>query len=356
MADVAKPLELAPEEKPPTEEPSSEPVTSPPAGIVPLTEEPKPQAEAPPTKPASEEDKPKVEETVTAAPVTKPAESSSSNGPTWQPINDDHPISLLLKQLPAILKETSYAEVYGITLDPSGPFHTKLILQKFLRGNANDVDKAATQLKNTLKWRKEFQPLKALEETFSKERFGGLGYVVELTDVPGSENKKDIATFNIYGAVKDNKKTFGDIDAFLRWRVALMELGIQKLALLTVTTPIPDFGSGPDPHQGIQIHDYLQVSFLRQDPHVKAASKAAIDTFSAYYPETLSRKIFVSVPLLMQWMFTAMKVLLSRETVKKFSVLSYANQLHTALGGSVPKGYGGSGGSLEEVGETVKLE
>jgi hypothetical protein len=135
-----------------------------------------------------------------------------------------------------------------------------------------------------------------------------------------------------------------------------MELGVRKLDLSSVTTPIPDYGAGADPHQGIQVHDYLQVSFLRQDPHVKAASKVAIDTFSAYYPETLSRKIFVSVPLVMQWMFTAMKLLLSRETVKKFTVMSYANQLHTELGESVPKTYGGKTEELEEVGETVKVE
>lgn len=135
-----------------------------------------------------------------------------------------------------------------------------------------------------------------------------------------------------------------------------MELGIKQLNLPAVTTAIPDFGAGPDPVQGIQIHDYLQVSFIRQDPLVKAASKVAIDTFSAYYPETLSRKIFVSVPLVMQWMFTAMKLLLSRETVKKFTVMSYANQLHTELGESVPEAYGGKTGELADVGKTVKLE
>jgi hypothetical protein len=135
-----------------------------------------------------------------------------------------------------------------------------------------------------------------------------------------------------------------------------MELGVAKLNLSSVTTPIPDFGKGPDPYQGIQIHDYLQVSFIRQDPVVKAATKKTIETLSAYYPETLSRKFFVSVPLLMQWMFTAVKLLLSKETVKKFTVMSYASQLVTELGPSVPKTYGGTAGELEEVGQTVKLE
>jgi hypothetical protein len=132
--------------------------------------------------------------------------------PTWPEIPETHPISVFLKELPDLLEKTGYREVYGIELNPEGTFHTKLILQKFLRGNANDVAKAKEQLKGTLEWRKEFQPLKAKDEQFSKEKFGGLGYVTVLEDVPGSTNKKDVVTFNIYGAVKDNKKTFGEID------------------------------------------------------------------------------------------------------------------------------------------------
>ncbi len=92
------------------------------------------------------------------------------------------------------------------------PFTTTLVLQKFLRANANDIDKAAEQLKNTLQWRKEFQPLKAArEETFDESKYGGLGYMT-IIDRKGAPGKKDIVTWNIYGAVKDIKKTFGDVD------------------------------------------------------------------------------------------------------------------------------------------------
>jgi hypothetical protein len=162
-----------------------------------------------PAPPAAEETKADEKPSKPEAPA---ATTPSTGGPTWPEIGDDHPISLLLKELPALLKETEYDEVYGIKLDPTGPFHTKLILQKFLRGNANDVEKAKEQLKGTLKWRKDFGPSKAMEETFPKERFGGLGYVTVLEGVPGSPNKTDICTFNIYGAVKNNEATFGNID------------------------------------------------------------------------------------------------------------------------------------------------
>lgn len=70
----------------------------------------------------------------------------------------------------------------------------------------------------------------------------------------------------------------------------------------------------------------------------------------------MSRKFFVSVPLIMSWMFTAMKVLLSKETTKKFVVMSYATSLAGDLGPNVPETYGGKGEPLDKVGQTIKVE
>jgi phosphatidylinositol transfer protein SFH5 len=135
-----------------------------------------------------------------------------------------------------------------------------------------------------------------------------------------------------------------------------MELGVSKLELSKATAPIPDYNQGNDPFQGIQVHDYKNVSFLRMDPRAKAASKKTIELLGAYYPETLSRKFFVNVPLVMQWMFGAMKLFVSRETVKKFSVLSYGSGVAADLGDGVPAEYGGKAEKLEQVGEQTKLE
>jgi len=274
----------------------------------------------------------------------------------WPAIGADHPLSKLLAELPSLLETAAYDEIYGIKLDASGSFQTKLILQKFLRANSNDVDKAKNQLLEALKWRKTYEPLKALHEKFSRDKFNGLGYVTVLEKVPGSENEKDVCTFNVYGAVKDNQKTFGDLDEFMRWRIALMELGIAKLDLQHATKPIPDFGQGVDPYQGVQVHEYNDVSFLRQSPLVKAASSKAIEIFSAYYPETLSRKFFVSVPLLMSWLYKSMTIFLSAETVKKFKVMSYRTELAAELGPSVPIEYGGVSESMDTIGETLVLD
>lgn len=141
----------------------------------------------------------------------------------------------------------------------------------------------------------------------------------------------------------------------MKWRVALMELGLSRLGLGEATVPIPDHGQGPDPYQAIQVHDYLSISFIRLDPYAKAASKKTIDTFSKYYPETLSRKFFVNVPVVMGWVFSAMKLVLSRETVRKFIVLSYGKELVKELGSNIPNEYGGQMGALSEVGKQLQF-
>jgi hypothetical protein len=134
-----------------------------------------------------------------------------------------------------------------------------------------------------------------------------------------------------------------------------MEKSVRKLNLSAATSPIPDFGAGPDPYQGFQIHDYLQVSFLRQDSSVKAATTKTIEVLGRYYPETLSRKFFVNVPVIMGWMYTAAKLVVAKETAKKFAVLSYGKDLAGELGMNVPTVYGGTKGELESVAEGLDL-
>ena len=68
---------------------------------------------------------------------------------------------------------------------------------------------------------------------------------------------------------------------------------------------------------------------LRLPAETKAATKKTIEVLAAHYPELLSRKYFVNVPVVMGWMFAAMKVFLSKETVAKFQVLSYGSYVAT---------------------------
>ncbi|KAF1812834.1 CRAL/TRIO domain-containing protein [Eremomyces bilateralis CBS 781.70] len=339
----------------------------------PTTTEPKPDAKTTtPNVTAPEAEKPKVKDPAHdadlitpvvpaqgAAPVQTPAAPTE---PKWPDLSEDHPISKFRQALPDILTKSGYTEVYGIHLsadDSSATtvFHTNLILQKFLRANGNDLDKAKEQLLDTLKWRKSFQPHLLVNVTFDEEKFGGLGYIVRLTS---QDTGDEVVTFNVYGAVKDFKKTFGDTEEFIRWRVALMERSIAALHLTSATEPIPDYGLGEDPYCGIQVHDYQNVSFLRQDPHVKTASRKIIDLFSRVYPETMSKKIFANVPFYMAWMFNAMRFL-PAQTYAKLEAVTDGKTLKKSLGGDavdaqIPAAYGGSAASLEEVAEKPKLE
>ena len=120
------------------------------------------------------------------------------------------PLAHLFKILPTIVAESDYHEMWGVELLHSNDVPTSIILEKFLRANSQDVEKARQQLIKALKWRKEIQPIKVLAETkFDESTYGGLGYV---TVYPKSETHgKEIVTWNVYGAVKDKQATFGDV-------------------------------------------------------------------------------------------------------------------------------------------------
>lgn len=71
---------------------------------------------------------------------------------------------------------------------------------------------------------------------------------------------------------------------FMDYRIALQELGIQQLKLSSATEPIT---ADKDPYKISQVHDYKSISFLRQNPNVKAASTEVIKQFALAYPELL---------------------------------------------------------------------
>jgi hypothetical protein len=117
------------------------------------------------------------------------------------------PLSKLFAELPSIIKEADYSEIWGVTLTDETHIPSTIILEKFLCANDKDVAKAKAQLTEALKWRKKMEPLKLLEKEYDAAKFGDLGFVT-VYDVKG---KKEIVTWNIYGAVKDVKGTFGDV-------------------------------------------------------------------------------------------------------------------------------------------------
>ncbi len=188
----------ADEKKPVTSEAPTEPEAAPTKSA---TEEsktalPEAPAESQPTAPiletVSEEAKPAAAETPSDA---KPAPASAENTPT--PAST--PLSKLFAELSTIIKDADHGEMWGVDLKDEPHVPTSIVLEKFLRANTKDVTKAKTQLTEALKWRKKMQPVKLLAESeFDNAKFGGLGY--------------EIISLNIYGAVKDNKATFGNVE------------------------------------------------------------------------------------------------------------------------------------------------
>ena len=127
------------------------------------------------------------------------------------------------------LTTSIHSEIWGVTLaDPTTHIPTQIVLQKYLNANDQDVARAFDQLKKTLEWRREWKPRELLEKKFSKEQFGGLGYVSVYhvggdgkseKEEEGREEgggwdpeKREVFTWNVYGAVKDIEKTFGNLD------------------------------------------------------------------------------------------------------------------------------------------------
>ncbi|KAL4721894.1 Phosphatidylinositol transfer protein sfh5 [Fusarium chlamydosporum] len=283
-------------------------------------------------------------ETLVEASNEKPGQAETSASET--------PLTKLNGRLEEILIKAQHREMWGVQLSSVDHIPTMVVLQKFLRANNDDPVAAEKQLTQALEWRKKMNPSALVTRTFDKSKFNDLGFV---TVHNGDNNKNTVITWNIYGAVKNNKATFGDVEEFIKWRAAIMELSIQKLKLDEVTEPIPE--GGEDPYQMIQVHDYLNVSFFRVDPAVKAASKETISVFSMAYPELLSHKYFVNVPTIMGWMFGAMKLFLAPATIRKFHPMTSGTTLATELesiAASLPKEYGGQGPSVKE-GQTVSL-
>lgn len=162
-------------------------------------------AAAAPAEPAAPEKTSVPEPAATKEKPEAPAEPEAA-APT-----PETPVSKLAARLPELVKATGHGEMWGVELSTSEPeehIPTKVVLQKFLRANNGDLPAAVKQLTAALEWRKKLQPLKLIDQVYDEDKYTGLGYVTTHKD---AEGKETIITWNIYGAVKDKKKTFGDV-------------------------------------------------------------------------------------------------------------------------------------------------
>ncbi|KAG7094001.1 hypothetical protein E1B28_007630 [Marasmius oreades] len=243
------------------------------------------------------------------------------------------------KQLPEIF-EAAYSEkkdakttpitLWGVEIDPNNPLNAKtsVVLMKFLRARNLNPSAAHDMLLATLRWRDEFNVEAACQEIFPEDVFGQIGKIY------GKDKEGRPVVYNVYGGNKDIKKVFGDVDRFLRWRVAFMEKGLKSLDFETVD-------------QQIQVHDYEGVSMTSRDANSKNAASQASSIFGAHYPELLYKKFFVNVPSYLAWIFWVFKPILPAATLAKMSVVATGSH---AIGkallpyideSQLPKRYGG---------------
>ncbi|KAL2261116.1 hypothetical protein VTK26DRAFT_4692 [Humicola hyalothermophila] len=289
----------------------------------------------------------------TAAETKSPAETKAPPAAGATPI----------EQLWSLAKSAGHPEIWGVTLaDPGSHVPTRIILQKYLNANDGDLAKAKEQLTKTLEWRAKTKPLELVKKVFSKAKFDGLGYVTKYVQDDSTEPEGcEVFTWNIYGGVKSIDETFGKLEEFLEWRVALMELALQELNLSSASKPIT---ADYDPYKIFQVHDYKSISFLRQSPQVKSASTETIKVFAQNYPELLKEKFFVNVPAIMGFVYAFMKLFVAPKTIKKFHPMSNGENLArefgeskvSGLGEKLPVSYGGKGAVLEEQGKGPLLE
>lgn len=227
------------------------------------------------------------------------------------------------------IKPTSI-NLWGVDLTPGGPKNAKasVVLMKFLRARNLDNKEATEMLVNTLRWRKEIKIDEVMKEEFPQDVFGNLGHIY------GKDKGGRPVTYNLYGGNQDLQSVFKDTQRFIRWRVALMEKGVQHLDFETVD-------------QMVQVHDYEGVGLSSRTPESKAAAAEASNIFQSHYPEMLYKKYFVNVPTFMSWIFWLFKPLLSAQTIAKMSVVgkgshAIGKELSVIISEpELPKRYGG---------------
>lgn len=225
----------------------------------------------------------------------------------------------------SVTKETVEVELqpvediylWGVPLlHTHGDERTDVILLKFLRARDFKVAEAFTMLKNTILWRKRFGADSILEEDFGTE-YDGVAYM------HGYDKEGHPVCYNVYGVFQDKEtyqKSFGDTekcDRFLRWRIQLLERGIQQLS----------FKPGG-------VNSMVQITDLKNSPgpgkkNLRQATQKALDILQDNYPELVARKIFVNVP----WWYAVMSAMISpfltQRTKSKFVVARPARVTET---------------------------
>ncbi|KAI8978053.1 CRAL-TRIO domain-containing protein [Pilobolus umbonatus] len=193
--------------------------------------------------------------------------------------------------------------LWGVSLEKdSEDSRLDVILVKFLRARNCDLTKATEMLTNTLVWRRKEKIDDILSEDIDDTLYRKLTFF-HKTDKEGRP-----VCYAFYGDI-DQDQVFADLDKFIRWRIQLMEKGIQMVDFVNVDSMV-------------MLHDYKDTSFFGRNSNSKAGAKKVIQLMQDNYPEFLAVKLFVNLPWWGSAIFNMVRPLLSEATVKKFVVCS----------------------------------
>ncbi|KAJ7251455.1 CRAL-TRIO domain-containing protein [Mycena rebaudengoi] len=199
--------------------------------------------------------------------------------------------------------KTTAITLWGVRMDPVKPMadpRVSVVLMKFLRASNLNPRVASEMFVATLRWRDEFNVDAAVKELFPQDIFGHLSHIF------GHDKAGRPVVYNFYGG-QDISAVVGDVDRFLRWRVAFMEKCIERLDFTTVD-------------QIIQVHDCCGV-ITEPTPSTKDAASQVNNIFKCHYPEFLYRKFFVNVPRSVVWLFWLFKAALPTPVTAKMTVV-----------------------------------
>ncbi|KAJ7491906.1 CRAL TRIO domain-containing protein [Mycena latifolia] len=324
-AEPAPPVTTSPPEMP--TETTSEKPAAPQPGATPTPPTAPVETTAPTAAPAASPAKPET-------PEPQNALTEAFTGYEWKALTEFRktvPDSLAKAYTEKPDAKTAPITLWGVRIDPANLVDARVsvVLMKFLRARNLNVTAASEMFVETLRWRDEFKVDDALKEEFPADVFGKLGHIF------GRDKEGRPVVYNVYGGNSDIQAVFGDVDRFLRWRVAFMEKSIALLDFATVD-------------QAIQVHDYAGVSMSSRTPEAKSAASQASNIFASHYPELLYKKFFVNVPSYMTWLFWFFKTFLPAATFAKMSVAGTSPRsigkvlLPLIAPEELPKRYGGT--------------
>ncbi|KAI5663175.1 hypothetical protein M9H77_22498 [Catharanthus roseus] len=208
----------------------------------------------------------------------------------------------------------SSISMWGIPL-LEGEDRGDVVLLKFLRARDFRVADSYQMLTKCLTWREDFEADKILDEDLGFKELEGI-----VAYMNGYDREGHPVCYNAYGIFKDKEmyeRIFGDdekLKKFLRWRVQVLERGIQLL----------HFKPGG-------VNSIIQVTDLKDMPkrELRVASNHILSLFQDNYPEMVARKIFINVPWYFSVVYSMISPFLTQRTKSKFVISKEGNVAET---------------------------